>query len=110
MANADIRTLEQWLSGQIIGQAHLVQRLIIALLADGHLLVEGGAMLASALMQAGFVDRLITFQAPVILGAGGLPAFAALPAQAARTAPRLRIIARREYGADLMTTYAVSGD
>jgi MoxR-like ATPase len=46
VANADIRTLEQWLSGQIIGQAHLVQRLIIALLADGHLLVEGAPGLA----------------------------------------------------------------
>lgn len=46
MANADIRNLEQWLSGQIIGQAHLVQRLIIALLADGHLLVEGAPGLA----------------------------------------------------------------
>jgi MoxR-like ATPase len=38
--------LEQWLSGQIIGQPHLVQRLIIALLADGHLLVEGAPGLA----------------------------------------------------------------
>ena len=46
MANADIQVLEQWLSGQIIGQAHLVQRLIIALLADGHLLVEGAPGLA----------------------------------------------------------------
>lgn len=46
MANADIRALEDWLSGQIIGQAHLVQRLIIALLADGHLLVEGAPGLA----------------------------------------------------------------
>ena len=46
MASADIRTLEAWLSGQIIGQAHLVERLIIALLADGHLLVEGAPGLA----------------------------------------------------------------
>jgi MoxR-like ATPase len=46
VANADIRALEQWLSGQIIGQEHLVQRLIIALLADGHLLVEGAPGLA----------------------------------------------------------------
>lgn len=46
MANADIRVLEQWLSRQIIGQPHLVQRLIIALLADGHLLVEGAPGLA----------------------------------------------------------------
>ena len=46
MANADILALEQWLSGQIVGQPHLVQRLIIALLADGHLLVEGAPGLA----------------------------------------------------------------
>ena len=46
MANAEIRDLEQWLSEQIVGQAHLVQRLIIALLADGHLLVEGAPGLA----------------------------------------------------------------
>ncbi len=75
-----------------------------------HLLVEGGATLASALMAAGLVDRLITFQTPVILGQGALAAFAALPAQPAETAPRLRVIARREFGSDLMTTYAVSGD
>lgn len=75
-----------------------------------HLLVEGGATLASALMDAELVDRLITFQAPVILGAGALPAFTALPSKAAGTAPRMRVIARREIGADLMTIYAVSGD
>ncbi len=46
MANADIRALEDWLSKQIIGQSHLVQRLVIALLADGHLLVEGAPGLA----------------------------------------------------------------
>jgi MoxR-like ATPase len=46
VANADIRALEDWLSSQIIGQSHLVQRLIIALLADGHLLVEGAPGLA----------------------------------------------------------------
>ena len=46
MANADILALEQWLSAQIVGQAHLVQRLVIALLADGHLLVEGAPGLA----------------------------------------------------------------
>ena len=46
MAHADIRALQNWLSSQIIGQAHLVERLIIALLADGHLLVEGAPGLA----------------------------------------------------------------
>jgi len=44
--SAELRELQNWLSGQIIGQSHLVQRLIIALLADGHLLVEGAPGLA----------------------------------------------------------------
>lgn len=44
--NADIRGLERWLSEQIVGQSHLVNRLLIALLADGHLLVEGAPGLA----------------------------------------------------------------
>jgi len=46
VASAELRALENWLSQQIIGQSHLVQRLIIALLADGHLLVEGAPGLA----------------------------------------------------------------
>jgi MoxR-like ATPase len=46
VASADLRALQDWLSQQIIGQAHLVERLIIALLADGHLLVEGAPGLA----------------------------------------------------------------
>lgn len=38
--------LKNGLSQQIIGQEHLVDRLLIALLADGHLLVEGAPGLA----------------------------------------------------------------
>lgn len=38
--------LEAHLSQQILGQSNLVQRLLIALLADGHLLVEGAPGLA----------------------------------------------------------------
>lgn len=75
-----------------------------------HLLVEGGALLGSALLDAGLVDRLVIFQAPVILGAGALSAFAAFPSQRAQQAPRLRVLERKALGADLMTVYAVSGD
>ena len=42
----NIEQLRTYLEGQIIGQQHLVQRLLIALLADGHLLVEGAPGLA----------------------------------------------------------------
>lgn len=38
--------LRNWLEGQIVGQETLVERLLIALLADGHLLVEGAPGLA----------------------------------------------------------------
>ncbi len=38
--------LEKWLSNQIIGQEKLVNRLLMAVLADGHLLVEGAPGLA----------------------------------------------------------------
>ncbi|MCB1691751.1 MAG: MoxR family ATPase [Pseudomonadales bacterium] len=41
-----IQALEKWLDSQIIGQQTLVSRLLIALLADGHLLVEGAPGLA----------------------------------------------------------------
>lgn len=41
-----IQALNLWLNDQIIGQEHLIERLLIALLADGHLLVEGAPGLA----------------------------------------------------------------
>jgi MoxR-like ATPase len=40
------RTLRDGLSAEIVGQAALIERLLIALLADGHLLVEGAPGLA----------------------------------------------------------------
>ena len=41
-----IHLLKDWLNTQIVGQEQLVERLSIALLADGHLLVEGAPGLA----------------------------------------------------------------
>ena len=46
MAQSDIRALQDWLGSQVIGQSHLIQQLVTALLADGHLLVEGAPGLA----------------------------------------------------------------
>ena len=42
----NIKQLQAWLDTKIIGQGHLVERLIIALLSDGHVLVEGAPGLA----------------------------------------------------------------
>jgi MoxR-like ATPase len=45
-AKTDIKQLKAYISEHIIGQEVLVNRLLIALLADGHLLVEGAPGLA----------------------------------------------------------------
>jgi diaminohydroxyphosphoribosylaminopyrimidine deaminase/5-amino-6-(5-phosphoribosylamino)uracil reductase len=70
------------------------------------LLVEGGAGLASALWERALVDRLVIFQAPVVLGGGALHAFAHAPSVRASDAPRLRVVERRRLGDDLLTIYA----
>jgi len=71
------------------------------------MLVEGGAGIASALLDAGLVDRLVIFQAPIILGAGALHAFArAMPRRVAESA-RYPVVRRESFGDDLMTIYAL---
>ncbi len=50
--------LKQSLSQTIIGQTHLVDRLLIALLADGHLLVEGAPGLAKTKAIKELSDRI----------------------------------------------------
>ena len=51
-------SLKAALSSQIIGQEHLVDRLLIALLADGHLLVEGAPGLAKTRAIKALSDNL----------------------------------------------------
>lgn len=41
-----LQELRTWMDSQIVGQPHLIDRLLIALVADGHLLVEGAPGLA----------------------------------------------------------------
>lgn len=67
------------------------------------LFVEGGATLAGALLTAGLVDRLIIFQAPVLLGPGALPAWTGAP-----PIERLRIVERQSFDDDAMTVYALT--
>lgn len=55
--------LKTTLSQQILGQAHLVDRLLIALLADGHLLVEGAPGLAKTRAIKSMADTIeVDFQ------------------------------------------------
>jgi MoxR-like ATPase len=50
--------LREQLSAQIVGQSALIERLLIALLADGHLLVEGAPGLAKTTAIRALADRL----------------------------------------------------
>lgn len=70
------------------------------------LLVEGGAGLASSLLQDALVDRLVIFRAPLMLGAGALGAFAGLAAATTQSAARWRIARRARFGDDELTVYA----
>ncbi len=45
-ARAQFRDLREHLEGRVLGQPRLVERLLVSLLADGHLLVEGAPGLA----------------------------------------------------------------
>lgn len=69
-----------------------------------HLFAEGGAGVAGALLNLDSVDRLIIFQAPVLLGAGALAAFGSVD-PTAEGAGRWRVVERRRFGDDLMTVY-----
>ena len=52
------RSLREALSREIVGQAALIERLLIALLADGHLLVEGAPGLAKTSAIRALASRL----------------------------------------------------
>ena len=45
-AQIQLQTLRDFVSGQVLGQERLVERMLVALLADGHILVEGAPGLA----------------------------------------------------------------
>jgi diaminohydroxyphosphoribosylaminopyrimidine deaminase/5-amino-6-(5-phosphoribosylamino)uracil reductase len=76
--------------------------------ADGidSVLCEGGAGVAGALLGHGLVDRLVIFQAPVLLGRNALPAFGSVPSLPLAESPRWRRLTATTYGDDLAVTYA----
>jgi diaminohydroxyphosphoribosylaminopyrimidine deaminase / 5-amino-6-(5-phosphoribosylamino)uracil reductase len=69
------------------------------------LLVEGGASLTAAFLEAGLVDRMILFQAPVLLGKNALPAFAGLSVPSTQHY-RFRLLRSEWVGVDHMMVFA----
>lgn len=70
-----------------------------------HILCEGGGRLAGALVDGGWVDRLLLFQAPVLLNdEGARPAFAGRGTLLA-DAYHFRLAGVRRFGADVLLDY-----
>ena len=63
--------------------------------------VESGATLAGALLNAGLVDELLLYVAPVLLGDGGRPLFGGLGLVEMAQRLRMTVIDRRSVGEDL---------
>jgi len=83
-------------------------RLMRELAARGwsRVLIEGGAHLGGAALEAGIVDRVAFFIAPKILG-GGLPAIAGMAARTMRSAIALDQCSARAVGSDWLIEAAV---
>lgn len=69
------------------------------------LMVEGGARLASALVDGGYVDEATIFMASGRVGAGGIAALGDMPLARLTGDPAFEVVEARPYGADRMTRY-----
>ncbi len=67
-------------------------------------LVEGGAMLAAALLRADLIDGLAWFHAPTLIGGNGHPAVAAFGVERLAAAPRFACAAIEVIGEDVLET------
>jgi diaminohydroxyphosphoribosylaminopyrimidine deaminase/5-amino-6-(5-phosphoribosylamino)uracil reductase len=68
--------------------------------------VEGGAVLASALLASDAVDRMYLFYAPVLIGPDGRAPFASIPSPALADATRWRRLDTQAFGADTLIALA----
>jgi diaminohydroxyphosphoribosylaminopyrimidine deaminase/5-amino-6-(5-phosphoribosylamino)uracil reductase len=70
-------------------------------------MIEGGAGLAASFLAGEYVDRLVIFRAPIVLGVGALGAFSGIASQEIEHAPRFRLLEVRAFGQDVMSVYAM---
>jgi hypothetical protein len=76
----------------------------LATLEFNEVLVESGPMLAGALLDAGLVDELVIYLAPMLLGATARSAFATRELLDLSDATRFRCLETRSIGRDLRLT------
>jgi diaminohydroxyphosphoribosylaminopyrimidine deaminase/5-amino-6-(5-phosphoribosylamino)uracil reductase len=78
----------------------------LAALGITRLMVEGGARLATGLLRAGLVDRLLWFRAPSLIGGDGLPPFGDIGVAGIEQMPLFEPGARIPVGDDTLEIYA----
>jgi diaminohydroxyphosphoribosylaminopyrimidine deaminase/5-amino-6-(5-phosphoribosylamino)uracil reductase len=83
------------------------QRLLERCAVEGlkKVFLEGGGKLAASFVQAGLVDTIEWFRAPILIGGDGLPAVASLGLSEMEHAPRWRTAATARIGDDTLETY-----
>ncbi|HUH11428.1 MAG TPA: RibD family protein [Brevundimonas sp.] len=72
----------------------------------GSLLIEGGGRVAASFLQAGVVDAIEWFRAPILLGGEGRPCVASLALAKLADAPKFRRLGVEPVGNDLWERYA----
>lgn len=72
-------------------------------------LIEGGARIAASFLEAGLVDRIAWFAAPMLLGGGGVAAVAPLPGVPLTAVPHWRRLVLEAAGADSFALYDRTG-
>lgn len=70
------------------------------------LLIEGGGRVAASFLQAGVVDAIEWFRAPILLGGEGRPCVASLALAKLADAPKFRRLGVEPVGDDLWERYA----
>ena len=71
------------------------------------LMVEGGASLHSSFLREGFVDRLVIYIGPTLLGDQGRPLFE-LPVPTLSLAPKLKLVETTPVGESVRLDYEIN--
>src|SRR5882672_4302951 len=72
------------------------------------LLVEGGPAVHASFLGRGLVDIIHLYRAPLLIGAGGRQAIAAVNPAELSTAPRLELLERLAFGPDILESFALT--
>jgi diaminohydroxyphosphoribosylaminopyrimidine deaminase/5-amino-6-(5-phosphoribosylamino)uracil reductase len=87
---------------------HEVLALLNATYKIETLMVEAGPILSTAFMQAGLVDQIAWFRAPLLLGGDGRPVFESLNVMELSQAWVLDQIGQEQFGRDVLDRYVLS--